>query len=100
MAPDADSPAATAPTADVTGIDRGELYVIIRQAVRDALLGVIGTLLLVGLGLVLLWFGIMLAVSAVNSSLIGALGGVVVALIGFYIAASELDVIPSIGDYL
>lgn len=81
-------------------LDEGTLYVVIRKAVEDAILGVIGTLLLVGLALVLVWFGVMVTVSAFNSNRVMAMGGVFVILVGFYVALSALDVVPSIEEIL
>ena len=81
-------------------IEPGELYVVVRKAVEDAILGVIGTLLLVGVALVLVWFGIALAASSFGSSPPGLVGGILVVLVGFYVAASALDVVPSVSDLM
>lgn len=87
------------PTEDpMSRIDEGTLYVIIRQAVEDAIMGVIGTLLLVGVALVLVWFGVMVTASAFNSNRTAAFGGIFVILIGFYMALSALEMIPPLSD--
>lgn len=99
MVPPNETDGGTATTRPAT-IDEGALYVVIRKAVEDAILGVIGTLLLVGLAFVLIWFGIMVTASAFNSNRIAAAGGVFVALFGFYMALSALDMVPSIGKLL
>ena len=79
-------------------LDPGDLYVVIRKAVEDAILNVIGTLFLVGLALVLVWFGGLVAVSASDTSPLMAAGGGFVVLVGLYLTASELGVIPSLSD--
>lgn len=99
MAPDRE-PSADGPhlESDVPAIDRAELYLIINKAVEDAILGALGTLLLVGVSLVLVWFGIMITISASDASVLGALGGVLVTLVGLYFAGTALELIPSLSD--
>lgn len=85
---------------ETDSLDPGDLYVVIRKAVEDANLHVIGTLFMVILALVLVWFGILVAVSANDTSPLMAAGGGVVVLVGLYLAASELGIIPSLSDLL
>lgn len=95
MVPDANP----APT-ETDSLDPGELYVVVRKAMEDAILSVIGTLLMVGLALVLVWFGMLVAVSAYDTSPIMALAGGIVVLVGLYQAASVLGIIPTVTDLL
>lgn len=86
---------------EAESIDRGlseeELYVVIREAVEDAMLGVIGTLLLVGIAFVLVYTGGALLVGGgTPESLVLGFVGVAV---GFYVAASALKVIPPIREW-
>mgnify|MGYP000427527662 CR=1 FL=1 len=80
------------------GFDEARLYNVVRAAMKDALLDVIGTLLLVGLSFVLVAMGgqILLQADAVTS---GAVGGVLV-LVGLYIAAATLELIPPIREWV
>lgn len=75
-------------------IDEGALYVVVRKAVEDAVLGVIGTLLLVGVALVLVWVGGAIVVSAGLGQPLAALLGLGIALVGLYFAAATLELIP------
>lgn len=97
MAPRPDAPADAAPIA-TGGIDEAALYVIIRKAVEDAILGAIGTVVLLGLAFVLGWLGITVTVSAFETSLVRAGGGAVLVVFGCYLAASELGYLPSVSD--
>lgn len=99
MVPQVESLSDDDPTeSDTLDIDRGELYLIINKAVEDAILGALGTILLVGVSIVLIWFGMIVTVSAYDSSILRAIGGVVVTLLGLYFAGSTLELIPSITD--
>jgi hypothetical protein len=80
-------------------IDEGALYVVVREAVEDALLGVIGTLLLVGVALVLVWVGGAMAFNAGGRQPAAAVAGLAIALIGIYLAASSLEVIPPFHEW-
>jgi len=80
-----------------TGFDEGALYVVIRKAVEDAILGVIGTLLLVGLAFALLWSGMVIA--GWLESPFGTAFGVIVSLLELYIGAAALEIIPPIADW-
>lgn len=79
------------------GFDEAALYLVVRRAVEDALLGVIGTLLLVGTALVVVVVGASVAVQARNVG--GAVLGVGAACFGVYLAASTLGVIPPVRDW-
>lgn len=80
-------------------IDEGALYVVVREAVEDAALGVIGTLLLVGVALVLVWVGGAMAFNAGGRQPVAAVAGLAIALIGIYLAASSLEVVPPIHEW-
>jgi len=84
-----------------TGIDEEILYDTMRSAVEDALLNVLGTLFLLGISLVLVFYGAIAAASALSG------GGIIqvpiaIGLIGFgfYLAAATLEFVPSIRDLL
>jgi len=81
-------------------IDEGALYVVVRKAVEDAMLGVIGTLLLVGVALVLVWVGGAIAISAGVGQPLAALLGVAIAAVGLYFAAATLELIPPVREWL
>ena len=81
-------------------IDEGALYVVVRRAVEDAVLGVVGTLLLVGVALVLVWVGGAMAVNAGGRQPVATVAGLGIALVGLYIAAASLEVIPPIREWL
>ena len=81
-------------------IDEATLYYVIRRAVEDAILGVIGTLLLVGLGLVLIWIGGAMAVSTdPETGVLPLVLGGAIALVGLYVAAATLRIIPPIREW-
>ena len=81
-------------------VDEGALYVVVRKAVEDAVLGVIGTLLLVGLALVLIWIGGAMALgSGREMGPVPILLGTAIALVGLYVAAATLEVIPPIREW-
>ena len=75
------------------GFDEGALYVVVRKAVKDAILDVIGTLLLLGLSFAGIWAGF-LAIG--YSTAMGAVLGVAVIVVSLYMAAVALEVIPPI----
>lgn len=79
------------------GFDETALYRVVRAAMKDALLDVIGTLLLVGIAFVLVAMGgqVLLGADAVTSASIG----VVLVLVGLYVAAATLEVIPPIREW-
>ena len=80
------------------GFDEARLYNVVRAAMKDAMLDVIGTLLLVGLSFALVAMGgqVLLQADAVTS---GAVGGVLV-LVGLYIAAATLELIPPVREWV
>jgi len=80
------------------GFDPDALYRVVRAAVKDALLDVIGTLLLLGVALVLVLTGGQLLVSAISGVMVGV--GAVLVLLGLYVAATALDLIPAVGEWL
>jgi hypothetical protein len=92
---------ASAPEADggtPPGIEEAALYGVVRAAVEDALLDVLGTLLLVGVAFVLVVVGAQAAAGADATA--GTVLGLVVALGGVYLAAATLEVIPPIREWL
>lgn len=80
------------------GVDEAALFRLIRDAVKDALLDVIGTLLLLGVACILVVAGVQLFVSSI-SQLGVAIGGVLI-VVGLYLAAATLEIIPPIRDWL
>ena len=74
------------------GFDEAALYGVVRKAVEDAILGVIGTLLLVGIAAVFVWTGV--AVAAQATGPVGAALGGVAVLFGLYLGAATLGVVP------
>lgn len=79
------------------GFDDAALYAVVRTAVKDAFLDVIGTVLLVGIGLVLVVAGGGAIVRA--SGLTGVAIGVWFVALGVYIAATALELVPSVRDW-
>lgn len=79
------------------GVDEAALFKLIRDAVKDALLDVIGTLLLLGIASVLILVGVQLVFSL--SQLGGVVGGALVA-VGLYLAAATLEIIPPIREWV
>lgn len=75
-------------------MDEGTLYLVVRRAVEDAILNVIGTLLLVGVALLMIWVGAMVAVRTPSTG--GLVAGTIAILIGLYIGGSTLGVLPSL----
>lgn len=80
-------------------IDEELLYAIIREAVEDALLGVIGTLLLVGIGFVLVWVGVVALASPEGAGTLRRVAGVALVAVGLYLAAATLRVIPPVREW-
>ncbi|MFC7767496.1 hypothetical protein ACFQS5_01930 [Salinirubellus sp. GCM10025899] len=79
-------------------LDEAALYRVVRAAVEDALLDVLGTLLLVGVAFVLVVTGGQAVVA--SDSTAGTALGLVVAVGGVYLAAATLEVIPPVRDWL
>ena len=80
------------------GFDEAALYRVVRAAVKDALLDVLGTLLLVGVAFVLVLAGGQAVVSSGSSG--GALLGLAVAGFGLYLAAATLEVVPPVREWI
>jgi hypothetical protein len=78
--------------------DEADLYTVVRAAVKDALLDVIGTLLLVGIAFVLVLAGGRAVVAADSAAGTGL--GLVVAAFGLYLAAATLEVVPPIREWV
>lgn len=79
------------------GFDEVALYAVVRKATEDAILGAVGTLLLVGIAFVVVWVGITVLVSTPNLPGIGF--GVLAILLGVYLAAATLGVIPPVREW-
>jgi hypothetical protein len=77
--------------------DEAALYTVVREAVKDALLDVIGTLLLVGIAFVLVAAGGQAVVS--SGSVVETGLGLLVALFGIYLAATSLEVIAPVREW-
>lgn len=83
------------------GIDEERLYHTVRSAVEDAILNVLGTLFLLGLSLVLVLYGAIVAANAFSGGgLVPILFGIGLIGAGFYLAAATLELIPSIRELL
>lgn len=94
---------ATPPTesTDETGFDEQALYRVVRSAVEDAILGVLGTLLLLGIAAFFLWLGGAMFLSAASGGLTANLGfGTVFLTFGLYLGARTLDLVPPLGEWL
>lgn len=80
------------------GFDEARLYTVVRAAVKDALLDVIGTLLLLGVAFVLVVAGVggLFRASAPAQAVVGA----VVLAIGVYLAAATLELVPPVREWL
>ncbi|MFC6865080.1 hypothetical protein ACFQGE_16655 [Halomicroarcula sp. GCM10025817] len=80
------------------GFDQAALYRVIHTAVKDALLDVIGTLLLVGIALVLVLAGAQAVAS--STSTLGSVAGFVFVVGGLYLAAATLELIPPVREWI
>ena len=80
------------------GIGERELYRIVRLAVEDAILGVLGTILLLGVAAVVALTGVRIIANATSTAWVAL--GLGVALFGVYVGAATLGVIPSVREYL
>jgi hypothetical protein len=80
------------------GVDEAALFRLVRDAVKDALLDVIGTLLLLGVGGILVVAGGQLFLSSVSQ--LGAVVGGFLVVVGLYLAAATLEIIPPVRDWL
>jgi hypothetical protein len=80
------------------GFDETALYTVVRAAVKDALLDVIGTLLLVGIAFVLVAAG---GQAVVASGSVGTAAlGLLVAGFGLYLAAATLEIVPPVREWI
>jgi len=82
----------------VAQLSEEELYAIVRVAAEDAVLGALGTLMLVGIGLVLIATGASALLTAVTP--VTVLVSVVVIGFGTYLVASSFGVIPPAREWL
>jgi hypothetical protein len=80
------------------GFDEASLYTVVRDAVEDALLDVIGTLLLVGVAFVLVVAGGQVLLQ--SGSLAGVAVGVGLLSVGLYIGAATLELVPPIREWV
>ena len=90
-----DGPQATG--GSVAQLSEEELYAVVRVATEDAVLGALGTLMLVGIGIVLASWGATLLLSATP---LPAAIGVVLVLFGAYLALSSLRMIPPVREWV
>lgn len=79
------------------GFDDAALYAVVRSAVKDALLDVLGTVLLVGIGVVFVVAGVGATIRAPSLASIAV--GVWFVALGIYLAATALELIPSVRDW-
>lgn len=101
-APDPDSPASDS-RAQVDeeagpGFDEAALYGVIHAAVKDALLDVIGTLLLVGIAFVIVLVGGQLLLA--SGTPLSIVAGVGLVVWGLYLGAATLEVVPPVRAWL
>jgi hypothetical protein len=78
--------------------DEATLYFVVRNAVEDALLSVIGTLLLVGVAFVIIMIGASIFLAPIAP--LGKAIGAILVIIGFYIAGATLEIIPLVSDWI
>ncbi|MDS0301403.1 hypothetical protein NDI76_21985 [Halogeometricum sp. S1BR25-6] len=79
------------------GFDEQALYVVVRKAVEDGILGATGKLVQIGVSVLIVWFGMLSAFS--EQSIIASVSWVVVAILGLYLIATALEIIPSVRDW-
>ncbi|GCF14290.1 hypothetical protein Harman_22250 [Haloarcula mannanilytica] len=95
----ADEDPSSGPATDgsVAQLSEDELYAIVRVATEDAVLGALGTLMLVGIGVFLIAAGTSLffALSPLPSVV-----GVVLIAYGAYLALSSLRIIPPAREWV
>lgn len=77
------------------GLDERRLYFIVRKAVKDAILGVLRTVVLLGVALLMVIFGVSSAISGASN---GILIGVTAIVLGIYCAVATLELVPTIPD--
>ena len=79
------------------GFDKAALYTVVRDAVKDALLDVIGTVLLLGIAFVLVIAGRQAVFSSISLETVAI--GIGVVAVGVYLAAATLEIIPPIREW-
>jgi hypothetical protein len=84
----------------VWGLTPDEYYRVTYHAVRDALLDVVGTIFLLAIAIVLVWTGVGVTVGTASGDPIGVAVGVVIAIVGVYLAAATLEIVPSVFDWV
>jgi glycerol uptake facilitator-like aquaporin len=85
----------TPETHSMSELSADEYYRLTYHAVRDALLDVVGTILLTVVAFALVWIGGAAALSQ-ESGIAGTGLGLAIAAIGLYLAATTLDVVPPV----
>lgn len=80
------------------GFDEAALFTVVRDAVKDALLDVIGMVLLVGVAFVLVIAGAQAALQ--SEALTGLVAGIGVTAVGLYLAAATLEIIPPLREWV
>ena len=78
-----------------TELSEAELYRLVHDATQDAILGAIGTVLWVGIGLVLCFVGAQLVLGSLSVTM--AVIGTGMVVLGLAIAAWSLDLVPGSG---
>lgn len=94
------SAAGSAPETDAwrtEPLGKAELYTVIQAAVKDALLDVIGTVLLVAIAFVVVLVGGQVLLS--SSTLFAPVIGLSLVVFGVYLAGATLEVIPPVRDW-
>ena len=79
------------------GFDEDRLYEVVAQAVEDAVISAIWTVIMVGIAVALVWVGI--AVVVANPTPLGLIFGAITILAGFYVAGTRLDVIAPVRSW-
>jgi hypothetical protein len=96
--PDEDHTVSARGDGGAPGFDEAALYTAVRRAVKDALLDVMGMLLLLGIAFVLVVSGGQALLQ--TSSPIGVVIGCFLLVIGVYLAAATLEIIPPVRDWV
>lgn len=95
MVPESQRPTDTERDGSVDpGFDEVAFYRVMRKAVKDALLDVIGTVLLLGIAFVLVIAGIQAVFTSLSLGTVAI--GIGVTAVGTYLAAAALEIIPPI----
>lgn len=88
----------TESTDDTVDFDEQALYRVVRSAVEDAILGVLGTLLLLAIAAFFVFIGFDMLRSTVSAASLG-FGGVFIAF-GLYLGAATLGLIPPLREWV